>query len=97
MNDRKLYKIKRDLDSIRNRGGAKPSAIESLAIKLGRRKDTKRGKEPTWISEVFTDLPPLSIPHHGKVDLNKYTAGAIADQLENDVEKWEEKLESDKK
>jgi len=49
-----------------------------------RRYRHKRGKEPTWVSEVLTDAPPISIPDHPG-DLNKYTARSILDQLELDV------------
>ena len=93
MNRRKLNKIKQDIDGFRNRGGVKSSKLESLAKRLGRDK-SNRGKEPTWVNKQFPDLRPLSIPHHGARDLNKFTARGILDQLEEDFEKWEEVLES---
>jgi len=93
MNTRKLNKIKKDIDGLRNRGGVKSSELESLAIRLGRDK-SDRGKEPTWVNKQFPYLRPLSIPHHGSRDLNKFTARGILNQLEEDIEKWEEVLES---
>ena len=33
---------------------------------LGRKKETKRGKEPMWVSREFDRLFPAAIPHHGK-------------------------------
>lgn len=91
MNRKKLIKIKQEVNGFRNRGGVKSSEIESLAKRLGRTK-SDRGKEPTWINSQFPHLRPLSIPHHGSKDLNKYTAGSILDQLEEDIEQWEEVL-----
>ena len=90
MNRRKLSKIKQYIDSFRNRGGVKSAELESLAKRLGRN-ESDRGKEPTWINRQFPNLRPLSIPHHSR-DLNKITARSILDQLEEDIEKWEEVL-----
>lgn len=80
------------MEEFRRRGGIKSDELESLAQELGRVK-SKRGKEPTWVSSQFTDLRPLNIPNHSQ-DLNKFTARSILDQLELDVEKWQEYLES---
>lgn len=93
MNKKKLAKIRGELSACRKRGGIKPDELERLAKELGRSR-FKRGKEPTWISETFPYLRPLSIPHHGMSDLNRFTAQTIIDQLESDVECWEEHLES---
>jgi len=93
MDLRKLDKIKLDIDSFRNRGGVKSSELESLAKRLGRDRND-RGKEPTWVNRQFPYLRPLSIPHHGSIDLNKFTARGILDQLEEDIKKWEEVLVS---
>jgi hypothetical protein len=86
MNVRKLDKIQRTIESYRARGGIKSSELEDLAKELGRVR-SKRGSEPTFISQPFPDLSPLSIPHHGK-DLNKFTAKAIIDQLQCDLDRW---------
>ena len=91
MNHRKLNKIKQDIDGFRTRGGIRSSELESLAKRLGRDK-SDRGKEPTWVNKQFPYLRPLSIPHHGSRDLNKFTARGILAQLEEDVEQWEELL-----
>ena len=91
MNRKKLDKLEQQIEAIRKKGGIKSSELESLAKELGRVK-SKRGKEPTWISEQFNDLRPVSIPRHGSRDLNRYTAGGIIDQLELDVERWEEEM-----
>ena len=48
-----------------------------------------RGKHPTWVSQVLSDAPPLSIPDHGGRDLNRHTAEVILDQLETDLDRLE--------
>lgn len=60
---------------------------------LGRRLHP-RGKEPTWVNYEFPDLRPVSIPHHSK-PIYKWTAGSILDQLEQDLERLEEKYGTD--
>lgn len=90
MNRSKLIKLKRKLGDFRSRGGIKSRELESFAKRLGRFRDD-RGKEPTWVNEQFPTLRPLSIPHHS-TDLNKNTARAMLDQLQEDIEKWEEEL-----
>jgi hypothetical protein len=94
MNSSKLDKLRQELDSLRKRGGIKSTELESIAKSLGR-KQSDRGKEPTWINAQFPSLRPLSIPHHGTSDLNKFTARSILGQLEEDIEKWSQLLESD--
>lgn len=66
--------------------------MEAIARSLGR-KQHDRGKEPTWINEVFPDLRPVSIPHHAS-DLNRFTAQSILDQLEQDLKRLEESASS---
>ena len=89
MNRRKLDKLRKRVEELRQKGGIGSSEIESLAKALGRVK-SKRGKEPNWINKIFPDLRPLSIPHHGSKDLSRITANIILDQLELDIEKYEE-------
>lgn len=85
MKSNKVAKLRRELESLRRRGGIKPNELESLARSLGRAKHP-RGSEPTWVSEEFPNLRPVSIPHHGGRDLNRFTAGGILDQLEVDLD-----------
>jgi hypothetical protein len=89
----RLNKIRQRMEACRKRGGIGPTELESLAQDLGRVR-SKRGKEPTWINEWFPELRPLSIPHHGSRDLNRFTAVGIIDQLELDLERWEQELGS---
>jgi len=93
MNRKKLNKLGLEL-SQRRRAPQKAESLESLAIRLGRKKFRgKRGKEPIWLSDVFDDLPPLSIPHHGGRDLAPGTRDSILDQLEDDWRAWDMTLD----
>lgn len=92
MNRAKLEKLRKRVEELRNQGGIGSAELESLARALGR-VPFKRGKEPTWVNRTFTDLRPLSIPRHGSKDVNKFTANKILDELELDIEKFEEFLE----
>ena len=56
-----------------------------MAEAVGRRRG-KRGKEPTWVSELFPDRP-LSIP--AQREQNRHTARSILDELEQDLDEIE--------
>jgi hypothetical protein len=91
MDRKKLDKCQRELEALR-RGQQKARKLQALAKKLGRKK-VKRGKEPTWES----DLPgcyPLSIPDHGGKDIPPGTCNSILDQLEGDIIAHETTLSS---
>lgn len=45
-----------------------------------------------YVSDQFPDLTPLSIPSHS---LNRITVLSILGQLDEDVFRWDELLESD--
>jgi hypothetical protein len=89
MDSRKLRKLRRQLDSLRQRGGIKSRELEDLAKAMGRRRHP-RGKEPTWVSDLVPNSRPLSIPNHPG-DLNRITAGRILDRLEEDLYQLEER------
>jgi hypothetical protein len=93
MTRNKLAKLKQDLAAVR-RTQATAKDVERLAKRLGRRRK-KRGKEPTWESEVFANLYPLTIPHHGGKDLASATKKNILAQLEQDVLAWEMHLDDE--
>lgn len=88
MNREKLDKLRKRIEEFRKKGGIGSSELESLARAFGR-VSSKRGKHQTWVNQIFPDLRPLSIPHHGSKDLNRITANNILDQLELDIEKFE--------
>ncbi len=94
MTSTKLRNLAQRIAKLRG-SSVKPRKLESLAKSLGRQR-AKRGSEPTWISGVFSDLRPLSIPHHSK-EVKRFTAESILDQLEVDVHRWGEHLESEGK
>lgn len=85
MNRKKLDKIQKWVEELREKGGVGSSELESLAGALGRVRSKKRGKEPTWVNKTFDHLRPLSIPRHGSKDLNRITKNIILDQLELDI------------
>jgi hypothetical protein len=89
MTPKKLAKLRGELEDYRANGcrGINSRELESFARRLDRDR-ASRGSEPNWKSEMFTDLRPVSIPHHSK-DLNRFTAGSILDQLEEDIERHE--------
>lgn len=92
MTPRKLDKLKRELAALRQ-GRHKALEFQSLASRLGRKENTKRGKEPMWESEHFDDLFPLAIPDHGGGrDISPGVQKQLLNLLEEDVLRWEEKL-----
>jgi hypothetical protein len=93
MTPRKLEKLKQQLATYW-RSPAKAADLERLAKGLGR-KHVKRGSEPTWESKEFTELYPLSIPHHGGKDIPIGTRRSILDQLQEDVLAWERRLDDE--
>lgn len=93
MTPERLDKLRKELAGLR-RSQAKAADLESLARRLGRKK-VKRGKEPTWESEEFSHLHPLSIPHHGGRDIPIGTKRNILDQLEKDLFSWEMRLDQE--
>ena len=90
MNKNKLKKIKRKIRSLRaGAANIQEHELVSIAKKLERRRfDT--GKHPTYISDPFPDLRPISIPSHRK--FLAPTAQNILDDLENDVRRWQDEL-----
>lgn len=67
----------------------KPAEMQALVQQLGR-KPVKRGKHPTWESERFPALRPLSIPDHGnRGDLSKTVRTCALKLLEQDIGAWE--------
>jgi hypothetical protein len=94
MNRKKLDKLKLELASLR-RGRHKASAFQGLASKLGRKENTKRGREPMWESEPFGDLFTLAIPNHGGRDISPGVQRQLLNLLEEDVLRWEEVLDDD--
>jgi hypothetical protein len=93
MHRKKLDKIKRELASLRQ-GRHRASAFQGLARQLGRKENTKRGKEPMWESEAFPDLYPLAIPMHGGKDISPGVQRQLLNLMEEDILRWEGTLEA---
>lgn len=90
MNRRRLDKIRREIGECRQRKGSlRHGELESIAKKLGRERDTSRGKEPTYIRAGWF---PLSIPDHGGRTISIGTALSILNQLEADADAREQEL-----
>jgi len=87
---KRLEKARNRLEGLRSRGSIKSSDLEGLAAMLGRAIDPKRGKHPTWINANYPNFRPVTIPRHGRRDLNRITAQSILDDLEGDIEWFEE-------
>ena len=95
MNKKKLAKLRRESDKLRaGRNNIKSSQLSGFAGKLGRQRDTSRGKEPTYINVYFPELNPLSIP---APNIKPYTAVSVLDNLEQDFAKWEAAVEVEEK
>lgn len=92
MNQKKIDKLRREIESLRRKGGVKGRELRSIAQAVGRKLGS-RGKEPTWVSKQFPSRP-LSIPGHPG-DLSKYTAGDILDELEQDLDEIEIRMEDE--
>jgi hypothetical protein len=90
MNRKRLSKLRRVLEGLR-RQSPKALEIQKVAKQLGRKK-VKRGKEPVWESLEFQSLRPLSIPDHGGRDLSPGVLHSIVNQLEDDLNSWDERL-----
>lgn len=85
----KLKRLKRKLASLRTAVcNLRSRQIVRFAESLGRKRDN-RGSEPTYINEMLPGSRPLTIPNHPGA-LNKFTAGNILDQLEQDISMLEE-------
>ena len=95
MNKRKLKKVERDIRSLRaGSGNVHRRQLVSLAKTLGRQK-SDRGKEPTYVSTIFPDMRPVTIPSHPGA-MPQFTVESILDQLEGyDVVRWQQVLEQD--
>lgn len=90
MESKRLNRLKRRWEGLRSApAGIKRIKLKNLAEALGLRSE-KRGKEPTYVSDDFPYLTPLSIPSHREI--NKFTAKDILGQLEVYFSAWEERL-----
>ncbi len=90
MNQNEIRRLREEIARFRRAGGVKSRDLERLAASLGRKRH-RRGKEPTWVSEMLPGARPLSIPSHPR-DLNRITARTILDLLEADLDAIEQRI-----
>ncbi|MDQ3747877.1 MAG: hypothetical protein M3367_02510 [Acidobacteriota bacterium] len=96
MDEKKLAKIKREIDSAKQgAGNLKHRDLANIAKTLGRVRSKSRTSEPTFVSTLL-NTNVITIPDHAR-GLNKITALSILNQLEDDVNKFEEQIEERKK
>jgi hypothetical protein len=93
MNKKTLKNVERRIRSLHaGSGNVRRRQLVSLAKTLGR-KESNRGKEPTYISIAFPDLRAVTIPSHPGT-MPRFTVESILDQFEgNDVVRWQQALE----
>jgi hypothetical protein len=95
MKAKKLSRLRRELRRLRTaKYNLSASDLVGFAKKVGRFLNPHRGKEPTYVS-VLPNKNPLSIPGHSTV--NPYTADAILDVLEADLDSWQAIVEQQEK
>jgi hypothetical protein len=88
MDAKKLARIRDDMAAARRKPQTQ-SDLAELATRLGRRRRTgRKGKHPTWITDL-EGLFPLSIPDGKGRDLPPGTRNSVLNQLEDDVAAWE--------
>lgn len=96
MDARKLDRIKREIRKLRRQRVVTYSDLASLAASLKRVKlagAQTRGKEPAFVSTVFSYARPISIPYHGKnKGMATGTVKNILNDLEGDVLRFEEQI-----
>jgi hypothetical protein len=94
MTEEKLRKIEREIAAARRRAVTHRD-IASIATKLGRKRlkgAMARGKEPAFISTVFPNARPISIPDHSNQNLSFGVQKNVLNDLEEDVFRHREQL-----
>ena len=95
MDEKKLAKIKREIEAARGRlGNLRHNDLAKIAKMLGRERSAKRTNEPTYESALL-NANVITIPDHAR-GLNKWTAKAIINQLDEDVVKFEAIIRAEK-
>ncbi len=93
MNQKRLAKLRRDLEGLRRRGGIKSRELEGLAKRMGRERRPQRTGDPQWVNEEL-GWRPLTIPSHPG-DMPRGTAGSVLNSLEEDLFQLEERCGND--
>ena len=81
MSPDRLERARREIETLRRRGGIRSSDLIAVAKKLGL-KLLQRGKEPLWGDpDSTTPLRPIAIPDHPG-EMRRFTACSVLDGLE---------------
>lgn len=81
-------KLRQQLTQLKRNRQVTGREMSAFAKSLGRTTRSHRTGEPVWISDVFPDLPSVSIPNHSVLKIG--TKQAILKELEQDVERHED-------
>jgi len=87
---RRIAQLRALIAELRRARDVKSRDVVRLARAVGRKPDTKRGKEPTYVHPELANRRPLSIPNHPT--LAPGTKNNILDDLEGDLDAYEEIL-----
>ena len=87
MNKNKIVELRRELGKLRaKKHNIRGRDLTRFAGKLGRQRDTSRGTEPQWVTDLIPGSRPISIPGHRTI--NPYTAESIMDRFEEDLDSF---------
>ena len=95
MDEKKLAKIERMIAECRKKSN-RHRDLEHIVVALERRR-VKRGKEPTYESVAFPAANMITIPDHGTKSIRPGTLKNILNQLEEDVWRFKDALEKEKR
>lgn len=90
MKGNKLNKLRRAVEAMR-RSQPKVKELRSVARQLGMEKE-EGGRHPTFASNVFPHLRPLSIPDHKGREMAPGTKHSILNAFEDHINAWDERL-----
>jgi hypothetical protein len=93
MTSGRLRRLRRTLENLRRQGGIRAAALKRLATSLGRVERKKPGADHVWRSH-FPGVRDVMISTHPSEAMNRFTARDVLDGLEEDLDRWEEMLES---
>lgn len=89
MDSKRLRRIRDELDGLWQQSASiKPRDLVAIANRMELRESRQKGSHRLFVSAIFPAKRPISIPDHAKPPtLNRFTAEAILDQLEEHYQK----------
>jgi hypothetical protein len=86
MDDKRLRKLRADLDGLKQQKTITHGEAISIATRIGRT-EVSRGKHRTFVfPDKVPDRPPLTIPVHGQSELKRGTAKSILAHIDDDLD-----------